>query len=69
MLAGASSGAARVVARKLLDTIVREARDWEIELEECKRAAEGPAPQPSDQEDEGCREAAHLCVKPDKPTW
>ncbi|BDA47330.1 hypothetical protein COCOBI_10-1760 [Coccomyxa sp. Obi] len=69
MLAGAGSGAARVVARKLLDTIVREARDWEAELEEHKRLAQGPAPQTSVQEDKDCHEAAHLCVKPDKPTW
>lgn len=69
MLAGASSGAARVVARKLLDTVVREARDWEAGLEERSRPAMGPAPQTSIQDDEGCHEAAHLCAKPDKPTW
>lgn len=69
MLAAASSGAARVVARKLLDTVVKEARDWEAELEERRRPAEGPAPQTSVRENEDCHEAAHLCVKPDKPTW
>jgi hypothetical protein len=70
MLSSAGTGAARVVARKLLDTIVREARDWEVELEARKRQAEGPAPQAASAEtDTGCHEAAHLCKKPDKPTW
>lgn len=70
MLGSAGTGAARVVARKLLDTIVREARDWEVEVEARKRQAEGPAPQAASAEnDTGCHEAAHLCKKPDKPTW
>ncbi|EIE25857.1 hypothetical protein COCSUDRAFT_46409 [Coccomyxa subellipsoidea C-169] len=70
MLSSAGTGAARVVARKLLDTVVREARDWELELEARKRQAEGPAPQTAlNEKDAGCHEAAHLCNKPDRPTW
>ncbi len=70
MLSSAGTGAATVVARKLLDTVVREARDWELELEARKRQAEGPAPQTAPNEkDAGCHEAAHLCNKPDRPTW
>ena len=32
-LASAHAGAARVVARKLLDTVVREARAWEEQMQ------------------------------------
>ena len=35
----ASAGAARVIARKVLDTVVREAAAWELELQ--KATAQG----------------------------
>ena len=35
----ASAGAARVIARKVLDTVVREATAWEMELREARAAS------------------------------
>lgn len=70
MLGSAGTGAATVVARKLLDTVVREARDWEVEQEALKKAAEGPAPETATgQNDSDCHEAAHLCKKLDRPRF
>ena len=43
MLNSASTGAAKVVARKLLDTLKREA----VAFEDAQKAHPGPAPSPS----------------------
>jgi hypothetical protein len=62
MLASAATGAAKAVARKLLDTVVREALQWQRLREQASQAA-GLAPLAGKSE---CHEAAHLCRKSDK---
>lgn len=73
-LAAAATGAARAVARKLLDVVVREAGQWEAVLRERRDARAGPASQRTSSAAAGgkrpCREAAHLCKESDKdPRW
>lgn len=72
-LAAAATGAAKALARKLLDTVVREAVQWEAVLRERRDARAGPPPETNSSSVEGkspCHEAEHLCKESDKdPRW